>query len=91
MYVAASPFMKGVVIFSGKYDRAIQILTQKPLSAGGKINWTPNMIEKIRLNEFWILAHLLDLKRKKPSNISSCSTLMLIYLKNAESFDTALY
>jgi hypothetical protein len=32
----------------GKYDRSFQILTQKPVSKEGKVNWTPNMIEYIR-------------------------------------------
>jgi hypothetical protein len=32
----------------GRYDRAPQLLAQGVKTSGGRINWTPNMIEQIR-------------------------------------------
>jgi hypothetical protein len=37
----------------GRYDRAPQLLAQGVKTSGGRINWTPNMIEQIR----YLLCH----------------------------------
>ena len=43
----------------GRYDRAPGMLSKDTVSEGGRVNWTPNMIEHIRCSTYMILKKII--------------------------------